>query len=140
MGSVLRLVAPVLVYCDWLGQQIGALTSSTVLLHVKLRRSDPAIQFASRWGTGYCETKQKKNTKALAGCVIIFQKRHWHEKKLHKKKQKKRGHFAHICNEIKTCNQNTCYHHLSNVCENSFCMFHSNWVISDYHSFVWAVC
>ena len=36
--------------------------------------------------------------------------------------------------------QNKCHHHLSNVCENSFCMFHSNWVISDYHSFVWAVC
>ena len=33
--------------------------------------------------------------------------------------------------------QNKCHHHhLSNVCENSFCMFHSSWVISDYH-FVW---
>ena len=42
-----------------------------------------------------------------------------------------------IGNEIKICSQNKCHHHLSNVCENSFCMFHSNWVISDYHSFVW---
>ena len=46
-------------------------------------------------------------------------------------------HFAHIGNEIKICSQNKCHHHLSNVCENSFRMFHSNWVISDYHSFVW---
>ena len=49
----------------------------------------------------------------------------------------KKGHFAHIGNEIKICSQNKCHHHLSNVCENSFRMFHSNWVISDYHSFVW---
>ena len=39
--------------------------------------------------------------------------------------------------KIKICSQNKCHHHLSNVCENSFRMFHSNWVISDYHSFVW---
>ena len=50
---------------------------------------------------------------------------------------KKKGRFAHIGNEIKVCSQNKCHHHLSNVCENSFRMFHSNWVISDYHSFVW---
>ena len=31
-------------------------------------------------------------------------------------------------NEIKICSQNKCHHHLSNVCENSFRMFHSNWV------------
>ena len=49
--------------------------------------------------------------------------------------QKKRGHFAHLGNEIKLCSQNKCHHHLSNVCENSFRRFHSNWVISDYHSF-----
>ena len=54
-----------------------------------------------------------------------------------KKASKKKGHFAHIGNEIKICSQNKCHHHLSNVCENSFRMFHSNWVISDYHSFVW---
>ena len=54
-----------------------------------------------------------------------------------KKVSKKKGHFAHIGNEIKICSQNKCHHHLSNVCENSFRMFHSNWVISDYHSFVW---
>ena len=53
------------------------------------------------------------------------------------KKASKKGHFAHIGNEIKICSQNKCHHHLSNVCENSFCMFHSNWVISDNHSFVW---
>ena len=53
------------------------------------------------------------------------------------KKALKKGHFAHIGNEIKICSQNKCHHHLSNVCENSFRMFHSNWVISDYHSFVW---
>ena len=53
------------------------------------------------------------------------------------KKASKKGHFAHIGNEIKICSQNKCHHHLSNVCENSFRMFHSNWVISDYHSFVW---
>ena len=53
-----------------------------------------------------------------------------------KKASKKRS-FSHIGNEIKICSQNKCHHHLSNVCENSFCMFHSNWVISDYHSFVW---
>ena len=69
-------------------------------------------------------------------CIIIFQKRHWCEKSLQKKKK---GHFAHIGNEIKICSQNKCHHHLSNVCENSFRMLHSNWVISDYHSFVWAV-
>ena len=54
-----------------------------------------------------------------------------------KKLPKKKGHFAHIGNEIKICSQNKCHHHLSKVCENSFHMFHSNWVISDYHSFVW---
>ena len=54
-----------------------------------------------------------------------------------KKKKKKRGHFAHIGNEIKICSQNKCHHHLFNVCEHSFGMFHSNWVISDYHSLVW---
>ena len=53
------------------------------------------------------------------------------------KKASKKGHFAHIGNEIKICTQNKCHHHLSNVCENSFRMFHSIWVISDYHSFVW---
>ena len=42
-----------------------------------------------------------------------------------------------IGNEIKICSQYKCHHHLSNVCENSFRMFHSNWVISDYHSFDW---
>ena len=54
-----------------------------------------------------------------------------------KASKKKKGHFAHIGNEIKICSQNKCHHHLSNVCENSFRVFHSNWVISDYHSFVW---
>ena len=54
--------------------------------------------------------------------------------------KKKRGHFTHTGNEIKICRQNKCHHHLSNVCENSFRMFHRNWVISDYHSFVSAVC
>ena len=54
-----------------------------------------------------------------------------------KKASKKKGHFPHIDNEIKICSQNKCHHHLSNVCENLFRMFHSNWVISDYHSFVW---
>ena len=56
-----------------------------------------------------------------------------------KKSSKKKGHFAHrsIGNEIKICSQNKCHHHLSKVCENSFRMFHSNWAISDYHSFVW---
>ena len=63
---------------------------------------------------------------------IVFQKRHWREKSF---KKKKKGHFAHIGNEIKICSQNKCHHHLSNVCENSFHMLHSNWVISDYHSF-----
>ena len=53
------------------------------------------------------------------------------------KKASKKGHFVHIGNEIKICSQNKCHHHISNVCENSFRMFHSNWVISDYHSFVW---
>ena len=43
------------------------------------------------------------------------------------KKASKKGHFAHIGNEIKICSQNKCHHHLSNVCENSFRMFHSNW-------------
>ena len=57
-----------------------------------------------------------------------------------KKKLPKKGHFANIGNEIKICSQNKCHHHLSNICENSFRMFHSNWVISDDHSFVWAVC
>ena len=52
------------------------------------------------------------------------------------KKLPKKVHFAHIGNEIKICSQNKCHHHLSNVCENSFRMFHSNWVNSDYHSFV----
>ena len=42
-----------------------------------------------------------------------------------------------IGNKIKICSQNKCHHHLSNLCENSFRKFHSNWVISDYHSFVW---
>ena len=42
-----------------------------------------------------------------------------------KKALKKKGHFAHIGNEIKTCSQNKCHHHLSNVCENSFRMFES---------------
>ena len=65
---------------------------------------------------------------------IIFQKHHWHEKSF---PPPKKGHFAHIGNEIKICGQNKCHHHLSNVCENSFRMFHSNWVISDYHLFVW---
>ena len=60
-------------------------------------------------------------------------------KKSFQKKKKKKDHFAHIGNGIKICSQSKCYHHLSNVCENSFRMFHSNWVISDYHSFVWAV-
>ena len=45
------------------------------------------------------------------------------------KKASKKGHFAHISNEIKICSQNKCHHHLSNVCENSFRMFHSSWVI-----------
>ena len=54
-----------------------------------------------------------------------------------KKASPPKGHFAHIGNEIKICSQNKCHHRLSNVCENSFRMFHSNWVISDYHSFVW---
>ena len=53
------------------------------------------------------------------------------------KKASKKGNFAHIGNEIKICNPNKCHHHLSNVCENSFRMFHSSWVISDNHSFVW---
>ena len=53
------------------------------------------------------------------------------------KKASKKGNFAHKGNEIKICSQNKYHHHLSNVCENSFRMFHSNWVISDYHSFVW---
>ena len=71
-------------------------------------------------------TKQQKIIK------LIFPKRHWREKSFQRK-----GHFAHIGNEIKIFSQNKCHHHLSNVCENSFRMFHSNWVISDYHSFVW---
>ena len=102
------------------------------------------------------------------GLPILFRK-YYHIPKtpLAWKKLPKKGHFAHIegsrpkwCissmiysrdtpfwsgtldigNEIKICSQNKCHHHLSNVCEDSFRMFHSNWVISDYHSFVWAVC
>ena len=73
--------------------------------------------------------------------IIQNNKNHWnHIPKMPlawKKLKKKKDHFAHIGNEIKICSQNKCHHHLSNVCENSFRMFHSNWVISDYHSFVW---
>ena len=78
--------------------------------------------------------------------IIQNNKNHWNhipktpfswKKSFKKKKKKKKGHFAHIGNEIKICSQNKFHHHLSNVCENSFRMFHSNWVISDYHSFVW---
>ena len=73
--------------------------------------------------------------------IIPNNKNHWnHIPKTPlawKKLPPKKGHFAHIGNEIKICSQNKCHHHLSNVCENSFRMFHSNWVISDYHSFVW---
>ena len=65
---------------------------------------------------------------------IIFQKRHWREKSFQKRP------LCSYRHEIKICSQNKCHHHLSNVCENSFRMFHCNWVISDYHSFVWAVC
>ena len=54
-----------------------------------------------------------------------------------KKSFKKKDYFAHIGNEIKICSQTKFHHHFSNVCENLFRMFHSNWVISDYHSFVW---
>ena len=50
------------------------------------------------------------------------------------KKASKKKAILHIGNEIKICSQNKCHHHLSNVCENSFRMFHSNWVISDYIS------
>ena len=71
-------------------------------------------------------TEQQKSLKSYS------KKRHWREKSF-----QKIGHFAHAGNEIKICSQNKCHHHLSNVCENSFRMFHSNWVISDYHSFVW---
>ena len=72
--------------------------------------------------------------------IIQNNKNHWNhipKTPLAWKKLPKKGHFAHIGNEIKICSQNKCHHHLSNVCENSFRMFHSNWVISDYHSFVW---
>ena len=65
------------------------------------------------------------------------------KEKKKRKKKKKGGPFCSqlIGNEIKICSQNKCHHHLSNVCENSFRIsFHGNWVISDYHSFVWAVC
>ena len=75
-------------------------------------------------------TEQHKSLKSYSKNAIGV-------KKASKKKKKKKGHFAHIGNEIKICSQNKCHHHLSNVCENSFRMFHSNWVISDYHSFVW---
>ena len=71
-------------------------------------------------------------------CIKSYSKNAIDVKKASKKKKK--GHFAHIGNEIKICSQNKCHHHLSNVCENSFCMFHSIQVISEYHSFVWAVC
>ena len=76
-------------------------------------------------------TEQQKSLKSYSKNAIGV------KKASKKKKKKKRGHFAHIGNEIKICSQNKCHHHLSNVCENSFRMFHSNWVISDYHSFVW---
>ena len=74
--------------------------------------------------------------------IIQNNKNHWNHipktplawKKLQNKTKKKKGHFSHIGNEIKICSQNKCHHHLSNVCENSFRMFHSNWVISDYDS------
>ena len=72
--------------------------------------------------------------------IIQNNKNHWNhipKTPLAWKKASKKGHFAHIGNEIKICSQNKCHHHLSNVCENSFRMFHSNWVISDRHSFVW---
>ena len=72
--------------------------------------------------------------------IIQNNKNHWNHiptTPLAWKKLPKKDHFAHIGNEIKICSQNKCHHHLSNVCENSFRMFHSNWVISDYHSFVW---
>ena len=72
--------------------------------------------------------------------IIQNNKNHWNhipKTPLAWKKLPKKGHFAHTGNQIKICSQNKCHHHLSNVCENSFRMFHSNWVISDYHSFVW---
>ena len=72
--------------------------------------------------------------------IIQNNKNHWNhipKMPLAWKKLPKKAHFAHIGNEIKICSQNKCHHHLSNVWENSFRMFHSNWVISDYHSFVW---
>ena len=72
--------------------------------------------------------------------IIQNNKNHWNhipKTPLAWKKLPKKGHFSHIGNEIKICSQNKWHHHLSNVCENSFRMFHSKWVISDYHSFVW---
>ena len=72
--------------------------------------------------------------------IIQNNKNHWNhipKTTLAWKKLPKKGHFAHIGNEIKICSQNKCHHHLSNICANSFRMFHSNWAISDYHSFVW---
>ena len=54
-----------------------------------------------------------------------------------KKASKKKAILLIIGNEIKICSQNKCHHHHSNVCGNSFRMCHSNWVISDYHLFVW---
>ena len=78
-------------------------------------------------------TEQQKSLKSYSKNAIGVK----NASKKKKKKKKKKGHFAHIGNEIKICSQNKCHHHLSNVCENSFRMFHSNWVNSDYHSFVW---
>ena len=54
--------------------------------------------------------------------IIQNNKNHWnHIPKTPlawKKLPKKKGHFAHIGNEIKICGQNKCHHHLSNICEN----------------------
>ena len=72
--------------------------------------------------------------------IIQNNKNHWNhipKTPLTWKKLPKKGHFANIGNEIKICSQNKCHCHLSNVCENSFRVFHSNWVISDHYSFVW---
>ena len=47
IGSVLGLVGPVPVYCDWVRWKVGSATSVSVWQHVKIVRADPSLRYTS---------------------------------------------------------------------------------------------
>ena len=65
IGSVLGLVGPVSVYCDWVRWKIGSATSTSVWQHRKIVWADPSLRYTRMLQGRYATNKQQQRLRSL---------------------------------------------------------------------------